>query len=544
MNLFKFFSVAALLAVGVSSAANAQLQCGANPNVAGRGNVVFMIDVTGSQSASGLTKILTGVNSFIDRASASNVTVKPKLAVGSFNTPCTNFDEPCDTGTPGEARMQALLSDDYTQIRFAVGPLTSISGQPNTGTNIGAALSTAQNALNQGRNPNFQDYVVLITDGDPNFPGFYAQPYTCDPVDLNSPWGYRPECPPAESAARNAAIQLRNANIKVFTVPFIPANYNGNGPAWNGPAWLASDIAYNSMFAFGALNSNSTQTVINQLFSQIFDQIVCNDDRDCTADFCGGNNVCATTDISCPPTPTPTPTATATPTRTPTATSTATPTRTATPTNTATATPTSTPIVIPPTATPTPTSTVVPPTATPVPTVAVNNVCASQSLIPSEALLLEVTSGQGAQLQRLSREIDVRVLKCPSPKKARDYSARARRALRSERVNNRNQAAALPPSVLSCPASATNCISSSLGFDSFTYTSRSDKLRKLTIEGANLLRQCKGFRGKCEGSQAGCVERTRYRADLYRLELNRATNLHKSNITGVNGLPKQNFLCR
>ena len=530
MNLFKRFSVAALLAIGVSSAANAQLQCGTNPNVAGRGNVVFMIDVTGSQSASGLSKILAGVNSFVDRASASNVTIKPKLAVGSFNTPCFNEFEPCQTGAGGEARMQALLSDDYTQVRFAIGAQTSILAAPGTGTNISAALSTAQTTLNHGRNPNFQDYVVLITDGDPTFPGYYQDGEAL----CNNTF-----CPRAENAARAIATQLRNANIKVFTVPFTTAPYSGDGPAY-----LTNSIAYNAMFALGAINANSTQTVINQLFSQIFDQIVCNDNRDCTADFCGSNNVCATTDISCPPTPTPTPTATATATRTPTATSTATPTRTATPTNTATATPTSTPVVIPPTATPTPTSTVVPPTATPLPTVVVNNVCASQSLIPSEALLLEVTSGQGAQLQRLSREIDVRVLKCPSPRKARDYAARARRALRSERVNNRNQAAALPPSVLSCPASATNCISSSLGFDSFTYTSRSDKLRKLTIEGANLLRQCKGFRGKCEGSQAGCVERTRYRADLYRLELNRATNLHKSNVNGVNGLPKQNFLCR
>jgi hypothetical protein len=527
MNLFKFFSVAALLAIGVSSAANAQLQCGTNPNVAGRGNVVFMIDVTGSQSASGLGKILSGVNAFVDRASAANVTVKPRIAVGSFNTPCTNFDEPCVNDLDGEARMITVLSDIYSDIRFAIGANTQIVAELNTGTNISAALSTAQTALNQGRNPNFQDYVVLVTDGDPNFPGYYQD----GELLCNNSF-----CPRAENAARTIATQLRNANVKVFTVPFTSVPYSGDGPAY-----LTSGIAYNAMFAFGAINSNTSQTAINQLFGQIFDQIVCNDNRDCTADFCGGNNVCATTDISCPPTPTPTPT----PTRT------STPTPTATPTRTATATPTNTPVVVPPTVTPTmtatgipPTATPIPPTATPVPTVVVNNVCATESLIPSEALLLEVTSGQGAQLQRLSREIDVRVLKCPSPRKARDYAARARRALRSELANNRNQAAALPPSVLSCPASATNCISSSLGFDSFTYTSRSDKLRRLTIEGANLLRQCKGFRGKCEGSQAGCVERTRYRADLYRLELNRATNLHKANVNGVNGLPKQNFLCR
>jgi len=471
-----------------------------------------MIDTSGSQSAAGIPNILAAVRYFIERASAANVTIKPRLAIGSFNTPCSNQAEPCNTGDLLEARMQASLSNNYTNLNVAVGPLTQIAAAPLTGTNIKEGLETARLAIVAGRDPTFQDYVILMTDGDPTFPGYYTPPCIPGYSRCYSAVCNNNSCPLAESSATTKAVQLRAANIRVITVPYTTTSYSGNGPAL-----LTNQIAFNSQYAYNAANGNSN---LNNIFGLIFDQIVCNDNRDCTADFCAGNT-CSATSISCP-----TPTATATPTITPTATNTATPTATFTPTATATFTPTATP------------------TATPLPTVNTNNVCTSQSLVANQSALFELTSSQGTQLNRLSREVQVRVPKCPSPRAARGYTARARRALQRERNTSIVAVRALPPAVLSCPAGATNCASSSIGFSVSSYVSRSDKLRKLTIEGANLVRQCKGFRGKCEGSVAGCIERTQYRADLYRLELSRANGLHKSNINNANGLPKQNFQCR
>lgn len=501
---------ATVTTVTVSTEAAAQSQCG----LSAQSNIVFMLDASGSQFGTPIAQQRAAVRNFINvfsqSTSPSGFLVRPLLSAGAYRTtydpnclywdPNSINDNICVTGD--QAVTYSPLSNSYGDISNDVRDANPIiDAISSAGTNIAAGLARAADRLNTQGNPSFGKFIVLFSDGHPTFPGYFSEPWTCS----NS------GCPSAENAAASIASSLRNSNIQIITVQIDPIGNNDPLYIARGVSLLRDVIAYNPGYAFAL----STPSYVNSVLQLVSSPVAC--------------------------TPTPTPTPSPIPTLTPTATPTRTPTATQTSTPSPTRTPSATPTSIAPTATPTRTPTL---TSTPLPTVSVNAVCTSQSIVPNALLLREITTSQGSQLNRLSREVTVRIQNCPNPQTARAFTAKARRALRAERNSNLSSATALPASVLSCPANATNCTSSSLGFDVNTYTSRSDRLRKYAVEGAKLLRQCKGFRGRCNGSVSQCLQRTRYRADLYNLELSRARNLHKSNINGADALPKQNFSCR
>lgn len=273
-----------------TSTAHAQPACG---NTA-EADVVIMIDLSGGMTAENIAAQKAAATELLDFFDSAPH--KPRVAVGTFNTVCFSYGECYPVPPSPESRIVTPLSVNYTDAYTALsaGPGGIVGEGPGGaglgGTNIASALNLAQSHIEGSGDPDTPNYVVIISDGDPNFPGYY-QSFEC-----GNCW-----CPQAENAGVAAANALKSAGTGIFTIHF--------GATSCGGATYMAGISSGPGFSFSGGEN------LEGIFDEISRIITCDDGNVCTQDSCNEQTgLCEFIDICPEPTPTPTPTPTASPT--------------------------------------------------------------------------------------------------------------------------------------------------------------------------------------------------------------------------------------
>lgn len=259
-SLLSSFLITAVAVFALQTAAAAQA-CG---NTA-EGDVVIMIDISGSMSADGIAAQKNAATELLNFFNGAQV--KPRVAIGRFNTVCFSPAE-CYPNPPSpHSSMITPLSLNYANAYAALGSgAGSILGQGpggdgNGGANIAHALELAQSHIVDSGSPATPNYIVLISDGDPTFPGYYT--------DLSCGNCF---CQQAEDAARQSATAIKSSQTKIFTVHIGATNCYG--------ASLMSQLSSGLGFAFTGGQS------LEGIFEEISTTIVCDDSQSCTSDSC------------------------------------------------------------------------------------------------------------------------------------------------------------------------------------------------------------------------------------------------------------------
>lgn len=560
---------AALVAAAISAVATFPATVSATPQCgfSAPRDVVFMIDITGSQTEATIEAQKAGIRAFLDQFQTAPV--KPHVGIGTFNSICNCSNQPgsrdiCTgdeiecypSGSFNAARMVVNLSNNYSSHYNQLASGSGILGQGpegngKGGSNIKRALEVANTHLGSHGHPSRANYVVLVSDGKPNFPGYYLYPL----YHSSATYCSNCDCPPARTDAAAAAQAVRTSGTDIFT-GFVSTACNLNECCQYGCAPACNN---GQSFLSGQISNGSGYSIVGPqnlyLIAQIISDVIgCNDGRSCTVDSCntstGFCQFVETPPGACtPPTATPTRTPTATPTRTPTATPTRTPTATASPTKTATptatptktATPTVTPTgTLPPTATSTPIAPT--PTATAIATIE-GGQCSTIDVRGYIQALSNTTREQTAQVKRLNRRIKLIREKCSSIEAATNFIARTNRTARKLASANNSQIALLPPFTQTCTGVA-GCSSSVIPFQASIYSSNSNQFPRLVDQAINFEVQCSSGPGFCEGSVSECLERARQRERNRRAERRMAKRLNTDNKTTVSFLPTTTTVCQ
>lgn len=610
----KFLFVLALLASLDSRLLQAQVQCGTTAN----SDLVILLDVSGGSSATLIEQQKASALNLINML--AGVTIKPRIALGTVNTICgnpavltpENYTE-CADPALDHARILVSLSSDYAASIAQLQPGTGVLGQGDSfngfgGTNIAKALEVADAHLQSVGMPAASHYVVLFSDGDPTFPGYYwpapffpyywpcagtpdctawmGQGYPCANYPANNCCD-NSVCPLAEQSGEAAASALEAQGTERITVSF-------GSSSWGGGQYLASKIASAPNLAF------LLPTASQQIFDAIVSQITCNDGLSYTQDVCVAPGQCQFNLIDsdndgshdgidgCPSDPNKIAAGlcgcgvpespncagpTGTPSATPTGSATVTP--SGSPTVTATPSPTGTPSVTPsatPSQTPSATGTggVTPPggggngggngggggslTPTATPTV---NPSATGGVVGSAACSALDVSGyklafnstnlsQDAQIQRLLRQLRSRVGGCANPAATKRYVRNTRTKSQKLLASSAMQAAALPLSVLNCPAGTVGCQSEPLSFSASQYGSESEQIRVMTHQTIRRISACTANSpdgNSCRGSRDECRRRAQIRKQQIRKDKQLANELHSSNLISSAQIPAQSYSC-
>ncbi|MCB0319960.1 MAG: VWA domain-containing protein, partial [Bdellovibrionales bacterium] len=263
---FLFAFVALLL--GGSQFAGAQtqpIQCGQSSD----SDIFIMLDVTGSVSEAELEDEKAAAKALIDFFTGGNPL--PHVAIGSFNSDCGSRSE-CNNSTFDHARIVVPLSDNYAAHQLALAPTPNGLIGPGPGgaglglTNIEKAIQLGQDHLAAFGSPSRRDFVIFISDGDPNVPGIFTVPTECNACN----------CPIAEDLGATAAANALAAGITIFTI-------HAGDSSCGGPEYLESRIASSPTNHFTSAGN------LSDIFRQIAEAISCDDGLDCTADSCNTN---------------------------------------------------------------------------------------------------------------------------------------------------------------------------------------------------------------------------------------------------------------
>lgn len=512
LSTIKAWILTALFAGTFASPALAQSQCSGTSHDA---DVVIMIDLSGSMSAALIEQQKAGALKLINNFSSLPESNRPKVALGTYNSNCgspgvitPNNYTACTNPSFQHASIVTTLSYDYSAATLELQPGVGITGDgPGKngigGNNVSASLSVANTqAINDGL-PGTPNYVVLFSDGNPNFPGYYwPEPYwpyywPCPGTQDCQNWMLQGQlcnpapnccdnqnCPQAETSGKATAQQLQAQGTARFTVHLGQAG-------WGGENYLKNDISSGAGYFFELTTSNS-----QAIFNAIADKILCPNTPTPT------------------PTPTPTTTVTTTPTNTP----------------TGTITPTQTPIVTP---TPTP---------TPIPT-DVPNSCTIFDVTGYKQALDTTNQGQSKQIGRLLKQLRAKNAACKNKVATLKYVQKTRKESTKLLAATAEQALVLPSSILSCQPGTFGCQSSAVNFNATEYTSQSTLLKNQAVQTVNRLRQCFRNGGRCEGTKAACKRRAQLREEIWANERALASELNNDNSATSASIPKITYTC-
>lgn len=273
-----YFILGTILVVTSQLAAQFQVPTNTCRNVTSNADVIVMVDITGSQSAAEIDQEKTAVISFLNAFSDPGIVAQPYVGVGTFNADCTQSQGAPATCVGDSARIitDGSLTNSYGALGGApdlIDAVNGISGQGFLGngkgaTDIQAALEVAQAELDANGSPVRPDYIILISDGDPNIPGFNAA--SCNDCT----------CIVAEDAADNYT-NIIEPDTQILAVHFRGSLINcadeGGQPA--GFNYMRDRIASDpSLFNTGANLANA--------FNVIAQDLVCDDQDSCTIDEC------------------------------------------------------------------------------------------------------------------------------------------------------------------------------------------------------------------------------------------------------------------
>ncbi len=242
-------------------------------------DIVMMIDLTGSISNGALTLEKNGVKTLLDFFAGADP--KPRVAIGTFNGPCSKPNQGGCPAADDRARILADLTDDYGidgdpgSNLFAT--INGIAKGPNSGqTDLSAAIDAAQRALAAGAAA--PGYIILISDGTPTRPNPEdACPRVRGPNDFHVC-----DCPAADVAAIDAKLVAEAAGTQIFAIHFDDGTgFTCPGEPVGGMAFMLTLATTQAMFFEG---TDDLSGVIDQIAADI----TCDDD----AVFCNGAEAC------------------------------------------------------------------------------------------------------------------------------------------------------------------------------------------------------------------------------------------------------------
>ncbi|MCB0331097.1 MAG: VWA domain-containing protein, partial [Bdellovibrionales bacterium] len=249
-------------------------------------DIVVMLDVTGSQSAADIQIEKDAMVALLDFFSAA--TIKPRIAIGSFNCPPTTVANPCTTGAarilPGGSLTNSYgdkvaKTGLYGVIDALVGELPNGDGRGRT--NLEAAINVAQAELATSGLPE-DDYLILVTDGIPNRPDD-APPGSC--VSGNPDPFTTCNCLPARTVSSAAATAAETSLIgtTIFTIGYIG---NAGGSSCNANDEMVAANFLQNEIASDPSRYFEGNADLSGIFEQIMRDISCDDNNPCTLDNC------------------------------------------------------------------------------------------------------------------------------------------------------------------------------------------------------------------------------------------------------------------
>ena len=220
-------------------------------------DIIIAFDFTGSTSAFNLSEQKRAANELLDFFESA--AIRPNIGYVTFNT---RFPFESDSG-----RVVQTLTSDYDLLRNLVdenldnGEIAGVGGDPVAAgaTHIGAGINAAQVELDTNANPSTENYMILISDGDPNVTSQFVTCGSC-------------QCLEAEALAATASQDAIATGTILFTV-----HYNGNelcpleDGEVSGRSFMREEIASSPEHAFV-----SGEDDLEEAFSQISTEI-CND---------------------------------------------------------------------------------------------------------------------------------------------------------------------------------------------------------------------------------------------------------------------------
>lgn len=239
------------------------------PNIAfaGDSDLVIMLDLTGSTSASDLNLEKEATRSLLRYFAA--LTPKPRVAIGSFNVRDGKATSPTDAAriVPG-----GDLTSEYGSESAGTGLFGAINTivNPQGYTDIGAAITVAQTHL-ENQNSTGARFIILISDGTSNRPG-PATYSGCDPCG----------CSNAQAAASIAATDAKVKGTAIVGVHYVGNAFNSTCP--NEPA-AGFNFLKNSIVSSESLFLNGTGN-LESIFSRISCTVKCDDGNSCTTETC------------------------------------------------------------------------------------------------------------------------------------------------------------------------------------------------------------------------------------------------------------------
>lgn len=247
-------------------------------------DIVVMIDLTGSISNGALTLEKNGVKTLLDFFAGADP--KPRVAIGTFNGPCSKPNQAGCPGADDRARILSDLTDDYG-VDGAPGTnlfatINDIDKGPNSGqTDLSAAIDAAQSAL--AATAAAPGYIILISDGTPTLPNpDDACPRVRGPNDFHVC-----DCPTADAAAIDAKLVAEAGGTQIFAIHFDDgAGFTCPGEPAGGMAFMRTLASTPEMFFEG---SDDLSGVIDQIAADITcddDVVFCNGAEACIDDAC------------------------------------------------------------------------------------------------------------------------------------------------------------------------------------------------------------------------------------------------------------------
>ncbi len=272
-----------IILISFASQSFAQASCA---NIDLNADIVIMMDFTGSNSAQNIIDQKNALLDLLDTFSDPNAITTPWVGVGTFNSDCTysNSQGLDCSGSTNEARIipggsmtdtfGALggTPDLYDSVNNLTGP--GLVGNGVGFTNLEAALMTAQAELNANGRADVPDYIIMISDGNPNLPGFDSD-LTCGICD----------CPPAENAADAYATSIE-PSTQIIAIHYDPNGAVGACTLEGGEApgflYMQNQIASNP----GLFYDSTAGLDLTGVFNAIAGDLTCDDGDACTMDFC------------------------------------------------------------------------------------------------------------------------------------------------------------------------------------------------------------------------------------------------------------------
>ncbi len=181
-----------------------------------KADVMLVLDRSGSIEPTELSTLKTAAIAFVDALNPS--ADKAHMGQSSFNE---------------NASLDQILTDNQVSIKAAINALAS-GGFTNLMAGITVA-STELASINDRSDSESPDYMVIITDGEPN----------------------RPDPATAKAVAEATATTARGAGTTIYVIGVGVSDVNAN--------WLKSNIATSTNHYFDASNFDDLQTILEDL---------------------------------------------------------------------------------------------------------------------------------------------------------------------------------------------------------------------------------------------------------------------------------------